>query len=120
MGCKNCAELQESKESFGRQLYEERKLTKFYRESLEAAQAKPTVEDLFKAAGTAAQIASLNEKAFPAGSPITDEASAVALGALKQIRERLGEEEGMPDLADALEKAKGSGVPEEPDVQADR
>lgn len=99
MACKNCEALRKSLEDareFHRtSLAVETRRVDMFQRALEAKQARPAVKDLLEVASAAAQIAYLNQKEFPAGSLVTDAASAVALGALKQVRERL--EEGAKD-----------------------
>lgn len=88
MACNDCAAFREELRALTALLDAERKLAVFERE-----RANASAEELLSIASTAAQIGYLSQKAFPLGSQVTDEASAVALGALKQIRERLKSEE---------------------------
>lgn len=129
MACKNCEELRESKERLRRELEAQDALTAAhaeradelqeacnrYKGQLNASQKeveslwlalkdemkKAPAHALLRVASEAAQIASLHAKMRPGGSPITDEASSVALAALKQVRERL--EEGAKDAGTGQE-----------------
>lgn len=109
MACKNCEALQASKESLEWQLAEERKRTKLLRECLEVAKAKPSVEELLKTASAVAQIAKLVPPID--GVAVVEEASSVALAALKQVQERLkGDEPSkIPPVYDIVIDSSYSG-----------
>ena len=81
MACKNCEAFQVAVRHMEFSLDVERNRAANLQRMLEYERAKPPVKELLETASKAAQIASLNEKSFPAGSPITDEASSVALAA---------------------------------------
>lgn len=84
MACENCDRLK-------RLLQAREKEVEALWESLKAEMMKSSVPELLKVASSAAQIAKLSAQGFPEGDSVADEAAAVALGALKQVRERLEE-----------------------------
>lgn len=89
MACKNCEAFRVTVESLEATRRYERDRAGNLQRMLEEERAKPSVENLLKTASAAAQIAKLSANAFPEGGPVADEASSVALGALKQICARL-------------------------------
>ena len=93
MGCKNCEALRMSVRNLEETVWQKKERVDMLRKTLEWEQAKPSVEELLKTASAAAQIAVLVRKSLPV-SAVSDEASSVALTALKQARERLNEKEG--------------------------
>lgn len=72
---------------------------------------KPSAQELLRTASEAAQIVVLLEKGLPVGAPATDEAAAVAVAALKQVRERLEGEAVDALLARQAKDWPGFGPP---------